>query len=138
VHQPFFQAFMRGVMCNFLVSMATMFTFASPDVVGKAVGLWPLIMAFVAMGMDHSVANMWFCYLGLFMGADYSAGEIWTGNIIPVTMGNFVGSQIVSITYAARYNKLGGKKKDDDHDDHGHGAAEEGHGDKVQLLQKGH
>jgi formate/nitrite transporter len=130
VHQPFFQAFMRGVMCNFLVSMATMFTFASPDVVGKAVGLWPLIMAFVAMGMDHSVANMWFCYLGLWLGADYSPGEIWTGNIIPVTIGNFVGSQIVSITYAARYNKLGVQKKNDDHDDHdehGHGAAEEGH-----------
>ena len=112
VHQSWGQAFWRGVLANWMVSMATMLTFAAKDVVGKAAAMWPLITAFVAMGMDHCVANMFFLVLGIFLGAEFSWAQIFTGNLIPVTLGNFVGSQLCSLVYSVRYQQTAFFKKD--------------------------
>ncbi|MDH5701982.1 MAG: formate/nitrite transporter family protein, partial [Candidatus Bathyarchaeota archaeon] len=57
------------------------------------------IMAFVAMGFEHSIANMYFIPIGLFLkdwaGLSASANLTWTGfvqyNLIPVTIGNIIG-----------------------------------------------
>ena len=99
-------ALLRGIVANWFVSMAVMFTFAAPDVLGKAVALWPLIVAFVALGMDHCVANMFYLSTGIFLGANYTFGAMIIHNLIPVTLGNFLGSQLCSLVYQVRYKQI--------------------------------
>ncbi|MDR1607834.1 MAG: formate/nitrite transporter family protein [Deltaproteobacteria bacterium] len=100
-------AFYRGILCNWLVCLAIYMSLSSTDGVSKAILLWPPITAFVAMGMEHSVANMTFVPLGLFIGADptYIAtanatvltatwGALFIKNLIPVILGNYVGGAL--------------------------------------------
>lgn len=58
-------AFCRGILCNWLVCMAVWLALASKDVVGKIFACFFPIMAFVASGFEHSVANMFFIPIGL-------------------------------------------------------------------------
>jgi formate/nitrite transporter len=103
---PFWTAFVRGIFCNWLVCLAIYMALSAPDGVSKAVLLWPPITAFVALGFEHSVANMTFIPLGIFLGNTTAYADLvaqgaapltatWSGmfitNLIPVTLGNFVG-----------------------------------------------
>ena len=56
---PWNQALIRGFLANWLVNLAVWNTVASSSLPGKLLGLWPPITAFVAMGLEHCVANMW-------------------------------------------------------------------------------
>eukprot|EP00123_Amoebidium_parasiticum_P010071 comp19876_c0_seq1/m.24029 comp19876_c0_seq1/g.24029 ORF comp19876_c0_seq1/g.24029 comp19876_c0_seq1/m.24029 type:complete len:326 (-) comp19876_c0_seq1:328-1305(-) len=100
VHQPIDVAFAKGIFCNWLVALAIFLASSAHDLAGKAIGVWPPIAAFVAIGFDHCVANMFFLPLGLMIGCDYNIGEMLYRNIIPVTVGNFVGSLLVSVAYS--------------------------------------
>jgi formate/nitrite transporter FocA (FNT family) len=51
-------AFARGVLCNWLVCLGLWQAAAAQSIGGKAAAIWFPISAFVAMGFDHSVANM--------------------------------------------------------------------------------
>jgi formate/nitrite transporter len=97
-------AFYRGILCNWLVCLAIYMSLGASDGISKAVVMWPPITAFVAMGMEHSVANMTFLPLGIFIGSDptylATAGAValtatWSKmfvvNLLPVVLGNFVG-----------------------------------------------
>jgi len=57
---PFWDAFYRGIGCNWLVCLSVWLAVASDDTIGKIFGIWFPIMAFVAIGFEHSVANMFF------------------------------------------------------------------------------
>lgn len=59
-------AFIKGILCNFLVCIAVWISFAAKDVVSKIVGLFFPIMMFVLCGFEHSVANMYYISAGLF------------------------------------------------------------------------
>lgn len=90
----FTEALIRGIGCNWLVCLAVWLANASDDVIGKIVGIWFPIMAFVTIGFEHSVANMFFIPLGMCVGAE---GVTWAstfGNLIPVTIGNIIGGAI--------------------------------------------
>ncbi|WP_407431304.1 formate/nitrite transporter family protein [Methanobrevibacter sp.] len=100
-------AFIRGIGCNWLVCLAVWLANASDDIIGKIVGIWFPIMAFVTIGFEHSVANMFFIPLGMFLGAQ---GVNWStmivNNLIPVTLGNIVGGAIfVACIYWYTYLK---------------------------------
>jgi len=84
-------AFWRGVGCNWLVCLAVWLACASEDVAGKVLAIWFPIMAFVGLGFEHSVANMFFIPTGMFYGADVSVGAFLVRNLLPVTLGNIVG-----------------------------------------------
>jgi len=116
----FGDAFIRGILCNFLVCIAVWIALAAKDVAGKILGLFFPIMLFVLCGFEHSVANMYFIGAGLFAktvsayadaaaaaGLDLSGltwGTFWTGNLIPVTLGNIVGGALcVGCVYWAVY-----------------------------------
>ena len=117
-------AFARAIGCNWLVCLAVWLAVASKDVVGKIFAIYFPIMAFVASGFEHSVANMYFVPMGLLLKAnadvvaaagltDKLANLTWGGffinNLIPVTLGNIVGGALfVSALYWAVYLK--GKK----------------------------
>jgi len=105
VHQEWSTAVTKGIVCNWLVSLAVFMAFAAQDVAGKTLAIWPPITAFVAMGMDHCVANMWLLPLGLLLGADYSLGDMILHNILPVTIGNFIGSQLCSAVFNTRFKR---------------------------------
>lgn len=60
-------AFCRAILCNWLVCMAVWLALASKDVVGKVFGIFFPIMAFVASGFEHSVANMFFIPMGIIV-----------------------------------------------------------------------
>lgn len=52
------QCFLRAVMANWLVCVAVWNAGAASSLPGKVLGIWPPISAFVAIGLEHSVANM--------------------------------------------------------------------------------
>lgn len=92
--QPFFKAFLKGIACNWLVALAMWLSFAAKDVTGKILGIWFPIMAFVAMGFEHSIANMFFIPTAIFYGADISWTSFFIDNLLPVTIGNIIGGSI--------------------------------------------
>ncbi|WP_347488904.1 formate/nitrite transporter family protein [Desulfoscipio sp. XC116] len=102
----FYEAFWRGVGCNWLVCLACWLAIASDNVIGKIAGIWFLIMAFVTMGFEHSIANMFFIPLGIFTGAPVSWTQFWLNNELPVTLGNIVGGSLFcGVAYLISYGK---------------------------------
>jgi formate/nitrite transporter len=96
---PATQAFVRGVLCNALVCLAIWLSYASHSVSGKILAIVFPISAFVALGFEHSVANMYLIPIGMLNGA---APDItgFIGNLVFVTLGNIVGGSIlVAIIY---------------------------------------
>ena len=85
------QIFLRGIGCNWLVCLAVWMALAADDIIGKVAAIFFPITAFVAMGFDHLVANMFFLPAAHFAGAPISWGDI-TRNWLFAGAGNFVGA----------------------------------------------
>ena len=98
------QAFIRGILCNVLVCLAVWLCFAAHHVAGKILAIVFPISAFVALGFEHSVANMYFIPLGMLVsGGDISVMD-FLNNLVPVTIGNIVGGGVfVALVYWAIY-----------------------------------
>lgn len=109
---PWGESFLRAIGCNWLVCLAIYVSLTASDGISKVILIWPPICAFVVLGFEHSVANMTFIPLGIFLGATEtylaSANPValtanWSGmvnNLIPVTLGNIVGGMFfVSMLY---------------------------------------
>ncbi len=88
---PWGQALLRGILCNWLVCLAVWMATAADDIGGKILAIWFPIMAFVALGSEHSVANMFFIPLGMLNGANVTIGQFLWNNLVPVTIGNIIG-----------------------------------------------
>lgn len=88
--------FAKGIGANWLVALAVWLAFAAKDITGKIIAIWFPVMAFVAMGFEHSVANMFFIPAAIFHGADISWGTFIFNNLIPATLGNIVGGSILT------------------------------------------
>lgn len=93
----------KGILCNWLVCLAIFLALAADDVVSKIAAIWFPIMAFVATGFEHCVANMYFIPAGIITNmigngtADTALlnwGTMWTSNIIWSTIGNVLGAVI--------------------------------------------
>ena len=91
VNLGWWQVFLRGIGCNWLVCLAVWLAVASDDIIGKIWGIWFPIMAFVTLGFEHSVANMFFIPLGMFNGANVTIGQFLWNNLVPATLGNIIG-----------------------------------------------
>jgi formate/nitrite transporter len=98
----FVQAFVRGVLCNMLVCLAVWLSVAARSVEGKVIAIVFPIGAFVALGFEHCVANLYLLPVGMFSGANIGLGE-FMGNIIPVTLGNTVGGVGLAAAYWVAY-----------------------------------
>lgn len=92
---PFDVAFVRGILCNWLVCMAVYMASGCATMIGKMTAVWFPISAFVALGLDHSVANMFIIPLGIMRGAEISISQFLIKNLIPVTLGNIVGGALM-------------------------------------------
>ena len=104
VNLGFWEAFWRGVLCNLLVCLAVWLSFAARTVAGKAVAVVFPVSAFVALGFEHSVANMYLIPAGMLAGDGGIALGGMLKNLIPVTLGNVVGGGgLVALVYWAVY-----------------------------------
>ncbi len=93
-------AFFRGVLCNTLVCLAVWLCFAARRVTGKILAIVFPISAFVALGFEHSVANMYLIPIGMLAQGGGIDGVALIANLVPVTLGNIVGgSGLVALTY---------------------------------------
>ena len=94
------QTFLRGVGCNWLVCLAVWMSLSATSVSGKILAIFFPIMAFVAMGFDHVVANMFFLPAAIFAGVpDVGWGAVGL-NWVVAGVGNLVGAVIfVSTSY---------------------------------------
>ena len=97
----FSSAFVRGVLCNWLVCLAVFMATAARDVGGKLLSCFIPIMTFVASGFEHSIANMYFIPTGLFLSRELvrpnpslSWHSFIIDNLVPVTAGNIVGGAV--------------------------------------------
>jgi len=101
---PFDQAFFRGVLCNVLVCLAIWLCFAAHSVISKIVAILFPISAFVALGFEHSVANMYLIPAGMLAGAGEIAPIDFAINLFFVTGGNILGgSVLVALVYWLAY-----------------------------------
>jgi formate transporter len=109
----FIPALTLGIMCNALVCLAVWMCFSARTTIDRVVTIVPPVAAFVAAGFEHSIANVYFIPMGLFIKAgagDEFWGSIgktaadfpaltWTnflfGNLVPVTIGNIIGGSVL-------------------------------------------
>jgi formate/nitrite transporter len=103
---PFATAFFKGILCNVLVCLAIWLCFGARSVADKVLAILFPITAFVALGAEHSVANMYFIPAGMLAASAgpgaWAAGLI--SNLVPVTLGNIGGGGVfVALTYYVIY-----------------------------------
>lgn len=103
---PTIELLVRGILCNTLVCLAVWMCIAAHDVASKIMAILFPISAFVALGFEHSVANMYFIPLGMLLeGSEISFYNLMS-NLIPVTIGNIIGGGFfVALVYWAVYIK---------------------------------
>ncbi len=94
----FVPAFLRGVLCNMLVCVAVWLSVAARNVEGKVLAIIFPIGAFVALGFEHCVANLYLLPVGMLNGANITLAA-FLGNIVPVTLGNIVGGVGLAVAY---------------------------------------
>ena len=83
--------FIRGMLCNWMVSMGVVGAMISTSVTGKVIAMWMPIMLFFAMVFEHSVVNMFLFPSALILGGNFSAMDYLIWNEIPTVLGNLVG-----------------------------------------------
>ena len=104
------QAVALGILCNALVCLAVWLTYGARSLADKVLVVVPPITAFVALGFEHSVANMYFIPYALFVRADgawlagrsglpdlahLTWGRFFWANLLPVTIGNLIGGSVL-------------------------------------------
>jgi len=84
------------------------------SMIGKMVAVYFPISAFVALGLDHSIANMFIIPLGMMRGAQISVPQFLLKNLLPVTLGNIVGGALcVMAPFGNVYGNWGGNNNKD-------------------------
>jgi formate/nitrite transporter len=83
--------FIRGVLCNWMVSTGVVGAMMSTSLTGKVLAMWMPVMVFFYMGFEHSVVNMFLFPSGLMLGGRFSIADYLLWNEIPTVLGNLVG-----------------------------------------------
>lgn len=114
VNLTFIEALTRGILCNWLVCLAIWMAAASRSIIGKIFAIFFPIMAFVALGYEHSIANMFFIPKAILLAtqpelvalANVAPEKLanlnifgFVKNLVPVTLGNIVGGVIFLATF---------------------------------------
>ncbi|HUX81250.1 MAG TPA: formate/nitrite transporter family protein [Halothiobacillus sp.] len=83
--------FVRGMLCNWMVSLGVVGAMISTSVSGKVIAMWMPIMLFFAMGFEHSVVNMFLFPAALIMGGHFTIMDYLLWNELPTALGNLIG-----------------------------------------------
>ena len=84
-------AFVKGILCNWMVALGTILALSSTSAIGKIAAIWLPISMFFALALEHSVVNMFVIPTAICLGADITVQQWIFWNKIPVTLGNIVG-----------------------------------------------
>ncbi|WP_448203890.1 formate/nitrite transporter family protein [Azospirillum sp. sgz302134] len=104
--------FIRGVLCNWMVSTGVVGAMMSTSVSGKVIAMWMPIMLFFGMAFEHSVVNMFLFPSGLMLGGKFSIMDYLIWNEIPTVLGNLVGGlTFVGLTLYSTHVRTGAKRK---------------------------
>ncbi|MDE6267076.1 MAG: formate/nitrite transporter family protein [Muribaculaceae bacterium] len=95
VSMPWGVVFVKGIGANWCVCMGVWMALTARTFTGKILGCWIPVMAFVAFGYEHCIANMFYFPLGMLHGADVTIMEAITRNMIPSTLGNIAGGALM-------------------------------------------
>ncbi|MDP4169478.1 MAG: formate/nitrite transporter family protein, partial [Bacillota bacterium] len=100
--EGFWPSFFSGIGCNWLVGLAVWLAYGADEMGGKILAIWFPIMAFVGIGFQHIVANMFIIPAAIFAG--HFSWLQYIENFIPVFLGNAVGGSVfVSMIYWLSY-----------------------------------
>lgn len=92
MNAPISQLFFRGILCNILVCLAVLCFLKLKEETAKLIMIFWCLLAFVTSGFEHSIANMSLLTIGLLLPHNSMVSLIGLArNLIPVTLGNFVG-----------------------------------------------
>jgi formate/nitrite transporter len=94
--------FVRGMLCNWMVSTGVVGAMISTHVSGKVLAMWMPIMLFFFMTFEHSVVNMFLFPSALIMGGKFSIADYFIWNEIPTVLGNLLGG--IAFTGATLYS----------------------------------
>lgn len=86
-----FTIFIRGMLCNWMVSMGVVGAMISTSATGKMMAMWMPIMLFFFMGFEHSIVNMFLFPFSMIMGGEFTIMDYMIWNEIPTALGNLVG-----------------------------------------------
>jgi formate transporter len=104
--------FIRGVLCNWMVSTGVVAAFMSKSTTGKALIMWMPVMLFFSMGFEHSVVNMFLFPAGLLLGGEFSVMDYLVWNEIPTVLGNLVGGlTFVGLTLYSTHHRTGATRR---------------------------
>ena len=100
-------ALVKGILCNWMVTIAALMALVSRSTVGKIAAMWLPILTFFALGFEHSVVNMYVLPSGMMFGAAISVKQILFWNLLPVTLGNIIAGALFTgmalyATYAVK------------------------------------
>jgi formate transporter len=97
-------ALVKGVLCNWMVTIGAVLAMVSKSTVGKITAMWLPIMTFFALGFEHSVVNMYVIPSAMMLGAPISLSQALLWNLLPVTLGNlFAGALFTGMALYATY-----------------------------------
>ena len=103
--------FIRGMLCNWMVSLGVVGAMISTTVSGKVIAMWMPIMLFFAMAFEHSVVNMFLFPSAMIMGGDFSVMDYIIWNEIPTVLGNLVGGlAFTGLTLYSTHMRTGPKR----------------------------
>lgn len=105
VQLSFGQAFVRGILCNWLVCLAVWMSTGARETVSKIFAIWFCIGLFVISGFEHSIANMYFIPAGITAAADSGLAQLAGCDVSVLTVGNFLVKNLLPVTLG---NILGG------------------------------
>lgn len=99
-------AFVRGILCNWMVTIGALLAMASRSTIGKVVAMWLPITTFFAQGFEHSIVNMFVVPAGMMFGAPVSIRSWLFWNQLPVTLGNILsGALFTGLAFYATYSE---------------------------------
>ncbi len=103
-------AFIKGILCNWMVTIGALLALVSRSTMGKVVAMWLPLMTFFAQGFEHSVVNMFVIPAGMMFGAPISIRQWLLWNQLPVTIGNIIaGAFFTGLALYVTYRPKTGK-----------------------------
>jgi len=104
--------FVRGVLCNWMVSTGVVAAMMSTSVSGKIMAMWMPILVFFYMGFEHSVVNMYLFPSGLMLGGKFTIMDYMLWNELPTVVGNLLGGiAFVGLTLYSTHAYQGANRK---------------------------
>lgn len=89
-------AFVKGILCNWMVALGTILGMISTSAFGKISSIWLPVSTFFALAFEHSIVNMFVMPTAMLLGADITVGQWLFWNQIPVTLGNIFGGAVLT------------------------------------------